>query len=75
MADYLLPYIILKLEEQRDIFKISSRTNKLPSNWGEHTFCETGCLELLNNEHIIKCYILNQNENVDINYIYNRSIE
>ena len=42
MADYLLPNIILKLEEQGNIFKIRSRTNILPSNWGEIHFVKQG---------------------------------
>ena len=75
MADYLLPDNILKLEEQRDIFKIRPRTNILPSNWGEHTLCETGCLEILDNEHILKCLILKENETFYIYFIFNGKIE
>ena len=67
MADFFLPNKIIKLEERRDIFKICSRTNKLPSNWGEHSLCETRCLELLDNEHILKCSIFNENETFYLN--------
>ena len=65
MAEYLMPSNVLKLEEQREIFKIRARTNKLPSNWGKETLCETGCSEILNNE----------NETFDINCLQNGSIE
>ena len=47
MADCLVPNKVLELEEQREILKNHSRTNKLPSNWGEETYCETGCSETL----------------------------
>ena len=70
-----MPNNVLKLEEQREIFKIRARTNKLPSNWGKETLCETGCSEILNNEHILRCSILNENETFDINCIQNGSIE
>ena len=74
MANYLLPNNILKLEEQREIFEIHVRTNSIPSNWGKQTLCETGCSKLLNNEHILKCEILNVKSTTDINYIHNGSI-
>ena len=74
MADYLLPNNILKLEEQREIFEIRARTNSIPSNWGKQTLCETGCSQLLNNDHILTCEILNEKSTTDINYIYNGSI-
>ena len=53
MADYLMPSSNIKLEDQIDIFKLRSRTNKLPSNWGEEVYCETGCAQFLTNEHIL----------------------
>ena len=77
MADYLMPSANIKLEDQIDIFKLRSRTNKLPSNWGEEVYCETGCAQFLTNEHILNCIILNEpNYKVqDINLIYNGNIE
>ena len=77
MADYLLPCSNLNLEDQKDIFKLRSRTNKLPSNYGEKVFCETGCGEFLNNSHILNCTILNetQYELKNMNLIYNGNIE
>ena len=74
MADYLMPNKHLNLEEQREIFKIRARTNRLPANWGEKTLCETGCSEVLNNEHILKCVILNENRTTNIEYIPNGSV-
>ena len=75
MADYLMPNHILKLEEQREIFQICARANRIPSNWGEKTLCETGCSEVLNNEHILRCVISNEIKNTDIDYIHNGSVE
>ena len=49
MADYLWPCSNLNLEDQKDIFKLCSRTNKLPSNYGEKVLCETGCGQFLSN--------------------------
>ena len=77
MADYLLPNRQLKLEDQRDIFKLRSRTNKLHSNWGETVLCETSCGQTLNNEHILKCIILKEGdiEQSQLNLIYNGNIK
>ena len=75
MADYLLPNKSIKLEEQREIFEIRARANRIPSNWGKQTLCETGCSEVLNNEHILRCFVLNENRITNIEYIYNGSVE
>ena len=75
MADYLLPNKNIKLEEQREIFEILARANRIPSNWGKQTLCETGCSEVLNNEHILRCLVLNENRITNIEYIYNGSVE
>lgn len=77
MADYLLPESNINLEDQKYIFKLRTRTNKLPSNWGEEVSCETGCGQLLSNEHILNCPILNGtgSKNIEIQLIYNGNIE
>ena len=77
MADYLLPNKYLELEDQRDIFKIRSKTNRLPSNWGETVLCETACGQTLSNEHILSCNILNDQETEEftLELIYNGNVE
>ena len=47
----------------------------MPSNWGEETFRETGCSELINNEHILRCSIVHENQTYDINHIHNGNNE
>ena len=76
-ADYLLPNKILELEDERKIFRIRSKTNRLPSNLGETILCETACGQNLNNEHILNCTILNghESENLELNMIYNGNVE
>ena len=77
IADYLLPNKILMLEDQREIFRIRSKTNRLPPNWGESVMCETACGQALSNEHILSCRILNnhKSEEFQMNLIYNGNIE
>ena len=54
IADYLLPKKFF-----REIFRIRSKTNSLPPNWGETVPCETARGQNLNNEHNLSCTILN----------------
>ena len=77
IADYLLPKKFLELEDQREIFRIRSKTNRLPSNWGETVPCETACGQNLNNEHILSCKILNdqKSKDLELNMIYNGNVE
>ena len=77
MADYLMPNQTLIIEDQIEIFQLRSRRNKLPSNWGEDKPCETGCGLILNNDHILNCFLLNESESekYDLNLIYNGNIE
>ena len=77
IADYLLPKKFLELEDQREIFRIRSKTNRLPSNWGETVPCETACGQNLNNEHILSCSILNdpKSKDLELNMIYNGNVE
>ena len=77
IADDLLPKKCLELEDQREIFRIRSKTNRLPSNWGENVPCETACGQNLNNEHILSCTILNEqkSEDLELNMIYNGNVE
>ena len=62
MAEYLCPNLVLSVEEQRQIFQIRSRVNPLPSNKGEVSFCIPGCESILENDHILSCLVLNQEE-------------
>ena len=77
MADYLLPESNINLEDQKYIFKLRTRTNKLPSNWGEEVSCEAGCGQFLSNEHILNCPILNEigSKTIEIQLIDNGNIE
>ena len=62
MADYLLPRAGISLEDQYELFSIRCRTNKMGANRGIVEMCYTQCGEILNNCHIYKCKILNENE-------------
>ena len=77
MAEYLLPESNIKFGDQIDIFELRSRTNKLSSNWGKKISCETGCGQVLRNDHILTCIIFNKpsGENQNINLIYNGNAE
>ena len=71
MRDYLLPNNIITLEDQRYIFSLRCRMNNISSNFtNEHVLCETDCGEILNNEHIYNCEVLNKGIKPDI--IYNK---
>ena len=59
MVEYLCPNSQQSVEDQRLLFQIRSKINLLPSNRGEISICVTGCGEILNNYHILKCTILN----------------
>ena len=68
MADYLEPNSGLSLEDQREMFSLRTRMNYLPINFGKDTYCETGCGQALDNEHIINCEILNNGKKPHIKY-------
>ena len=61
MADYLCPEANMSLKDQREMFSIRCRTNSLGANRGKVENCETMCGEILDNAHIFKCKVLNQN--------------
>ena len=74
MADYLCPNGVLSVAEQRQLFQIRSRVNPLPANKGETSLCPTGCGNLLDNEHILNCGILNPEEQSNIDSFINGNI-
>ena len=74
MAEYLQPNQIFNIEDQCEIFSIRCKMNPLPSNRGKKVFCEAGCRQLLNNEHIMTCNIFNTDNLIDYNDILNGSI-
>ena len=61
MADYLMPQSNMSIKDQRELFSIRCRTNKLGANRGIIELCETNCGQILNNSHIFKCEKLNEN--------------
>ena len=71
MADYLLPQAGISLEDQNELFSLRCRTNKMGANRGIVEWCFTQCGEILNNAHIFKCKILNENDQFDIDKILN----
>ena len=80
MCDYLFPNQYISLNEQREIFAIRCRMNKLSANFSnmifDNTYCETGCGELLSNEHIFYCSQLSNGEmKTDFNNIYNGTLK
>ena len=76
MADYLLPQAGICLEDQYELFSIRCRTNTMGANRGIVEMCFTQCGEILNNCHIYKCKILNENEqDYDIDKVLNDCIE
>ena len=74
MAEYLCPNDQLSVEDQRQIFQIRSQINPLPSNRGKTSYCVTGCGEVLNNSHTLRCKILNQGEESSIEDLINGDI-
>ena len=81
IQDYLLPYDSLTLELKKKMFKFRTRMNVIPANFSSTNLdlmCETPCNEIITNEHIYECKILNkkeQNENdIKFNKIFNGTI-
>ena len=74
MADYLMPNQ-LNIEDLIEIFQLRSRTNKLPSNWGDNKFCETGRKLVCKNNPILNCFVLHVREKYNINLINNGNIK
>ena len=60
MTDYLLPESSLNLEEKIEMFSLRAEMNQNPYNFGNKTNCELGCLIPQDNEHYLKCHILNE---------------
>ena len=50
------------LEDQNELFSIRCRTNIMVANRGIAELCLTQCGEILDNCHIFKCKIPNENE-------------
>ena len=74
MADYLRPNMVLNVEEQRQIFQIRSRVNPLPANKGEVSLCPTDCGNVLDNNHILNCLVLNSEKQYNLNSLINGNL-
>ena len=65
IQDYLLPYDSLSLELKKKMFKFCTRMNIIPANFSSTNLdlmCESPYNEIITNEHIYECKILNQKE-------------
>ena len=60
MADYLLPECALSVENKTDLSAFRCDMNMLPNNFGKTELCEMSCKEPMNNEHLLKCIVLNE---------------
>ena len=74
MADYLHPNMVLNVEEQRQIFQIRSRVNPLPANKGEVSLCPTDCGNVLDNNHILNCFVLNSEKQYKLDSLINGNL-
>ena len=76
MADYLQPNDSVTVQQQRELFEVRTRMNQLPVNFGVETYCETNCGELLTNQHILCCSVLNngRKHNYQFNHILNGNV-
>ena len=68
MTDYLMPQSNISIQDQREIFSIRCRTNKLGANREILEFCETKCGEILDNSHIFKCVKLNEDRKTKFDF-------
>ena len=82
IQDYLLPYDSLTLELKKKMFKFRTRMNVIPANFSSTNLdlmCETPCIEIITNEHIYECKILNKNgkinEKIKVIFIMNEKYE
>ena len=68
---YLQPHSNISVEDQRLLFSLRVRMNKIPFNFPgnkENVNCETNCGNILNNEHILICEILNEGNSHNLKY-------
>ena len=72
MADYLCPNNQLSVQDQRDAFRIRSRTNPLPVYRGNPQLCL--CAENKENYHILQCDITNPGMKIDLEVLSNGSL-
>ena len=63
LADYLLPECEAGVEDKREIFNIRTEMDDFPCNFGNKTYCDMGCKEILNSEHLLTCSALNEENN------------
>ena len=68
MTDYLLPESSLNLEDKIEMFSLRAEMNQNPYNFGNKINCELGCLIPQDNEHYLKCHILNEGIENAMNY-------
>ena len=70
MADYLLPKSEIPIEEKIELFSIRTEINNLPCNFGISEPCYYGCLEIISNEHVFMCPVLNSDNPHTMKYEY-----
>ena len=63
MATYLLPEANLTTEEKTEVFALHCQMNKNPCNFGDKIKCQMGCSQIQENQHILNCPQMNENEN------------
>ena len=61
ISHYLLPQSNISVTYKEEIFSYRCEMNDLPFNFVRKTNCELGCLFEINNDILLNCPILNQN--------------
>ena len=64
----------LSVSQQIQIFHIRIQIDPLPSNKGLSVPCATGCGEIMNNSHILKCSVINLKEQLSLQKLINGDI-
>ena len=68
MSGYLLPECSLSVSNKIEIFSYRTEMKDLPNNIGKDDICEMGCLEAMNNSHLLSCSGLNYNDPHELKY-------
>ena len=64
----LLPECSLSVSEKFELFVYRTEMNDLPNNFGRDDICEMGCLEAMDNSHLLLCSGLNHNDPHELKY-------
>jgi len=68
ISDYLLPECSLSVSDKFELFAYRTEMNDLPNNFGRDDICEMGCLEAMDNSHLLLCSGLNYNDPHELKY-------